>query len=105
MQTNYQEDNSEELLEDQATTVKKITPYKDVSWYIKWCASFLLIGAVIIRAADVLHFMDVLLSCIGTAMWGYVGYMWNEGIDTYQHCCLCYTDSGFNTADYLNTYQ
>ena len=78
MQTNYQEDNSEELLEDQATTVKKITPYKDVSWYIKWCASFLLIGAVVIRAADVLHFMDVLLSCIGTAMWGYVGYMWND---------------------------
>ena len=65
-------------MEDQATTVKKITPYKDVSWYIKWCASFLLIGAVVIRAADVLHFMDVLLSCIGTAMWGYVGYMWND---------------------------
>ena len=65
-------------MEDQATTVKKITPYKDVSWYIKWCASFLLVGAVIIRAADVLHFMDVLLSCIGTAMWGYVGYMWND---------------------------
>ena len=65
-------------MEDQGTVVKKITPYKDVSWYIKWCASFLLIGAVIIRAADVLHFMDVLLSCIGTAMWGYVGYMWND---------------------------
>ena len=65
-------------MEDQATTVKKVTPYKDVSWYIKWCASFLLIGAVVIRAADVLHFMDVLLSCIGTAMWGYVGYMWND---------------------------
>ena len=65
-------------MEDQGITVKKITPYKDVSWYIKWCASFLLIGAVIIRAADVLHFMDVLLSCIGTAMWGYVGYMWND---------------------------
>ena len=65
-------------MEDQGIAVKKITPYKDVSWYIKWCASFLLIGAVIIRAADVLHFMDVLLSCIGTAMWGYVGYMWND---------------------------
>ena len=78
MQTNYREEKNEELLEDQGTVVKKITPYKDVSWYIKWCASFLLIGAVIIRAADVLHFMDVLLSCIGTAMWGYVGYMWND---------------------------
>ena len=65
-------------MEDQGITVKKVTPYKDLSWYIKWCASFLLIGAVIIRAADVLHFMDVLLSCIGTAMWGYVGYMWND---------------------------
>ena len=65
-------------MEDQGIAVKKITPYKDLSWYIKWCASFLLIGAVIIRAADVLHFMDVLLSCIGTAMWGYVGYMWND---------------------------
>ena len=78
MQTNYREEKNGELLEDQETVVKKITPYKDVSWYIKWCASFLLIGAVIIRAADVLHFMDVLLSCIGTAMWGYVGYMWND---------------------------
>ena len=78
MQTNYLEENTEELLEDQETTVKKITPYKDVSWYIKWCASFLLIGAAIIRAAEVLHFMDVLLSCMGTAMWGYVGYIWHD---------------------------
>ena len=74
---------------DLETLVKKIIPYKGRSWYIKWCASFLLIGAVIIRAAEVLHFMDVLLSCVGTAMWGYVGYLWHDRALTLINTVAC----------------
>jgi len=65
-------------LEDQETTVKKVTPYKDISWYIKWCASFFLIVATVLKAAGIFYTADVVLCCLGTAMWGYVGYLWND---------------------------
>ena len=56
----------------------KVTPYKDISWYIKWTASYILIIATIINATGMYHTYDVALSAIGTAMWGYVGYRWND---------------------------
>ena len=63
---------------DLETLVKKITPYKDRSWYIKWCASFILLGAIAIRSAGICYELDIILSCIGTAMWGYVGFVWHD---------------------------
>ena len=58
--------------------IKKITPYKDISWYIKWTASYLLIIATVLRATGLYHIYDVALCAAGTAMWGYVGYRWHD---------------------------
>ena len=37
----------------------KVTPYKDISWYIKWTASYILIIATIINATGMYHTYDV----------------------------------------------
>ena len=56
----------------------KVTPYKDISWYVKWTASYILIVATIINATGMYHTYDVALSAVGTGMWAYVGYRWND---------------------------
>ena len=56
----------------------KVTPYKDISWYVKWEASYILIVDTIINATGMYHTYDVALSAVGTGMWAYVGYRWND---------------------------
>jgi hypothetical protein len=62
----------------QVTTVKKITPYKDKSWYVKWTASFFILAAIVIRAADYSHLLDMILGVVGMSMWAWVGFMWHD---------------------------
>ena len=62
----------------QVTTVKKITPYKDKSWYVKWTASFFILAAIVIRAADYSHLLDMILGVIGMSMWAWVGFLWHD---------------------------
>jgi hypothetical protein len=69
--------------------MNKVTPYKDVSWYIKWIASYLLITATVLRAAGLYHTYDVALCAVGTAMWGYVGYRWNDRALTLINTVAC----------------
>lgn len=59
-------------------TVKKVTPYKDVSWYIKWIASAFILAAITIRAADYSHFLDLSLGFVGMSLWAVVGFMWHD---------------------------
>ena len=59
-------------------TVNKVTPYKDKSWYVKWTASFFILAAVVVRASALSNEIDLVLSFIGVAMWGWVGFMWND---------------------------
>ena len=76
--TNSQTDTSEARSVDQVTTVKKVTPYKDKSWYVKWTASFFILIAFVIRAADYSNELDLVFSFIGVSLWGWVGFMWND---------------------------
>lgn len=59
-------------------TVKKITPYGDLSWYIKWIASAFILAAITIRAADYSHFLDLSLGFVGMSLWAVVGFMWHD---------------------------
>ena len=56
----------------------KVTPYKDVSWYIKWCATAVLLVAITSRAAGGPQIVDFCLSIIGTLGWTIVGFMWHD---------------------------
>jgi hypothetical protein len=57
---------------------KKVTPKGDLSWYIKWIASFMLMIAVCFRAADVNHMFDLYFSLAGTVGWLIVGFLWHD---------------------------
>lgn len=56
----------------------KVTPYKDISWYIKWCATAVLLVAITSRAAGGPQLLDFCLSIIGTLGWAVVGFMWHD---------------------------
>ena len=57
---------------------KKVTPKYDLSWYIKWIASVMLMIAVCFRAADVSHMFDLYFSFLGTIGWLVVGFLWHD---------------------------
>lgn len=59
-------------------TVNKVTPCGDLSWYIKWIASAFILAAIMIRAADYSHFLDLALGFVGMSLWGVVGFMWHD---------------------------
>lgn len=60
------------------TTVNKVTPKYDISWYIKWTASVFVLAAVICRSAQLDPIYDILLSLVGTAGWLTVGLLWHD---------------------------
>ncbi len=57
-----------------------ITPKGDITWYIKWISSIIVLIAVTIRASGIpeLHWIDVLGSWIGAVGWLVVGFMWKD---------------------------
>ena len=59
---------------------KSTTPKGDLSWWIKWIASIIVLVAVAIRSAGVPELMiwDMFLSWIGAGMWAVVGFMWKD---------------------------
>jgi len=59
----------------------KITPKHDLSWFIKWTASFFIMTGIILRSADTQGLykeLDLVLSLIGTLGWATVGYLWHD---------------------------
>ena len=57
---------------------KKIIPYKDASWYIKWASTAILLVAITSRAAGGPQLLDFILSITGTLGWTVVGFMWHD---------------------------
>ena len=53
---------------------KKITPKGDITWYVKWVATILVIVAVICRSLE-LHIYDMVFSLIGC---GRLDIRWSE---------------------------
>ena len=57
---------------------KKITPRHDLSWYVKWASSFLILAAVACRATGTLPMYYLCFSVIGTIGWFTVGMLWHD---------------------------
>jgi hypothetical protein len=57
---------------------KKVTPKGDLSWYIKWAASFFILVAVAARSAGTVPAIDLWFSLIGTIGWFWVGMLWHD---------------------------
>ena len=75
---NSQTDTSVGKSVGQATTVNKVTPYKDITWYVKWTACAFILSAIVIRAADYSHLLDMMFSFTGMGLWAWVGFMWHD---------------------------
>ena len=59
---------------------KSVTPKGDITWYVKWFSSIIVLLAIIIRAAGLteLFWLDMFFSMIGAMGWLFVGIKWND---------------------------
>ena len=57
--------------------IKKITPTHDLSWYIKWCSSFILLVGMVLTALELTP-LNLCFHLVGVTGWFVVGYMWHD---------------------------
>ena len=57
---------------------KSATPKQDLSWYVKWTASTLLLSAMVFRAEGLFPLADLILSFTGCLGWLWVGLLWKD---------------------------
>ncbi len=62
------------------TQIDSITPKYDITWYVKWAASFITLAGISVRASGLTEYqhIDLICSWIGAAGWFYVGFKWND---------------------------
>ena len=68
-----------EALESSLSTVRKVTPMHDATWYVKWVSVFFVCCAVLCRSIEeVPKIYDVMFSIVGTMGWLWVGFRWHD---------------------------
>lgn len=69
----------------------KVTPLYDLSWYVKWIASFFILCGVMSRSIDeVPKIYDIVFSVFGTAGWFWVGMLWKDRALIMLNAVLCF---------------
>ena len=56
---------------------KKITPTGDLSWYIKWASSIIIICGMILSSANI-YPMNIWVHLFGVSGWMIVGMLWHD---------------------------
>ena len=84
---------SEPLYDDEGvTTVSKTTPLHDITWYVKWAGTIVLVFAVSARSIGpdiVPNLVDQSLSLIGLLSWFFVAFKWHDrALMTVNAICL-----------------
>lgn len=67
-----------EEIENSNRIFKSATPKYDLSWYVKWFSSILILVALTIRAADYPRIYDMWFGFFGMIGWTYVGILWKD---------------------------
>jgi len=57
--------------------IKKITPRGDMSWYIKWFSSFIILTGMVLTSANVMPY-NLFFDLVGVMGWGIVGMLWHD---------------------------
>ena len=62
------------------TKVNSVTPKYDITWYVKWIASLIILVGITVRASGLIQFqwIDLVCSWIGACGWFFVGFKWND---------------------------
>ena len=68
----------DELHERTSKVIKSVTPKYDITWWVKWASSIVIICAIILRSLGLYHEVDVLLSFIGCLGWLFVAIRWQD---------------------------
>jgi len=69
---------SKKELENSKRIFKSATPKYDLSWYVKWTASAIILVAMSFRGAQVFPQYDLILSFMGCVGWLWVGVLWQD---------------------------
>jgi hypothetical protein len=69
---------SQKELANSKKIFKSETPKHDLSWYIKWASSILIIVAILVRSAGISPLTDLSLSFLGCLGWLVVGLLWKD---------------------------
>ena len=57
--------------------MKKITPYKDLSWYVKWISRFILLCGMLLTTKQITP-SNLYFHAVGVSGWLIVGYLWHD---------------------------
>jgi len=57
--------------------VKKITPLHDLSWYIKWASSCILLVGMMLTSLEISPY-NLYLHLLGVCGWFVVGMLWHD---------------------------
>ena len=69
---------TKEEIENSKRIYKSATPKQDLSWYVKWIASVILLCAFAFRSTQQFPFVDLCLSLVGVSGWLWVGLLWKD---------------------------
>ena len=57
--------------------VNKITPLHDLSWYVKWVSSFIILFGMICTSMNI-YPLNLYVHMIGVSGWFVVGMLWHD---------------------------
>ena len=57
--------------------VDKVTPKYDLSWYVKWCSSLLVLTGMLLTAVDIYPY-NLIFHLFGVMGWCIVGLLWHD---------------------------
>ena len=69
---------SKQEIQNSKRIFKSATPKQDLSWYVKWVGSVVLLCAMMFRAEGLYPMTDLVLSFIGVTLWLWVALLWRD---------------------------
>lgn len=69
---------SKQEIQNSKRIYKSATPKQDLSWYVKWVGSVVLLCAMMFRAEGLYPLADLVLSFIGVTLWLWVALLWRD---------------------------
>ena len=69
---------SKQEIQNSKRIFKSATPKQDLSWYVQWVGSIVLLCAMMFRAEGLYPMTDLVLSFIGVTLWLWVALLWRD---------------------------
>ena len=57
--------------------ISKVTPLHDLSWYVKWVSSIIIISGMILSSLN-LYPYNLFVHALGVTGWLWVGFLWHD---------------------------